>query len=173
MSKLLTHPKKLELLEPQLELAKKLILDIGLTVKAEDLDRPWGGFYAFEDGDAEAFIQSFFPDHSFDSYEDLSPKFLFVLPNMRLSWQYHFKRAEFWRVVDGPIGVKLSDSDDEPEDIRSLEAGDTIQFDSQKRHRLIGLQANSGLVAEIWQHLDPLSPSDEGDIIRVQDDFGR
>jgi hypothetical protein len=39
------------------------------------------------------------------------------------------------------------------------------------RHRLIGLD-DFGVVAEIWQHTDAI-PSDEEDIIRVQDDFGR
>jgi hypothetical protein len=29
------------------------------------------------------------------------------------------------------------------------------------------------LVAEIWQHTDPDHPSNEDDIVRVQDDFGR
>ena len=35
----------------------------------------------------------------------------------------------------------------------------------------IGLD-NYAVVAEIWQHTDKI-PSDEEDIIRVQDDFGR
>jgi hypothetical protein len=30
-----------------------------------------------------------------------------------------------------------------------------------------------GVIAEIWQHTDANHPSDEDDIIRVQDDFGR
>ena len=51
-------------------------------------------------------------------------------------------------------------------------SGDTITFDIQERHRLIGLK-NIGIVAEIWQHTDANYPSDEDDIIRVQDDFGR
>jgi hypothetical protein len=29
------------------------------------------------------------------------------------------------------------------------------------------------MVAEIWQHTDPNHPSDEDDIVRLQDDFGR
>ena len=29
------------------------------------------------------------------------------------------------------------------------------------------------IVAEIWQHTDKNNPSDEEDIIRVQDNFGR
>ena len=40
------------------------------------------------------------------------------------------------------------------------------------RHRLIGLYEYC-VVAEIWQHTDANFPSDEEDIIRVQDDFGR
>jgi hypothetical protein len=30
-----------------------------------------------------------------------------------------------------------------------------------------------GVLAEIWQHINPAHPSDEDDIVRVQDDFGR
>ncbi len=30
-----------------------------------------------------------------------------------------------------------------------------------------------GIVAEIWQHTDPTNPSEEDDIVRLQDDFGR
>jgi hypothetical protein len=37
---------------------------------------------------------------------------------------------------------------------------------------LIGLDQQA-LVAEIWQHTDPKNPSNEEDIVRLQDDFGR
>ncbi|MCU0327251.1 MAG: phosphoheptose isomerase, partial [Spirosomaceae bacterium] len=40
------------------------------------------------------------------------------------------------------------------------------------RHRLVGVN-EWGIIAEIWQHTDPKNPSDENDIVRVQDDFGR
>lgn len=40
------------------------------------------------------------------------------------------------------------------------------------RHRLVGLD-NWGVVTEIWQHTDVEHPSDESDIVRLQDDFGR
>ena len=42
----------------------------------------------------------------------------------------------------------------------------------RQRHRLIGLDG-WGIVAEIWRHTDAENPSDEDDIVRVQDDFGR
>jgi len=50
--------------------------------------------------------------------------------------------------------------------------GDQIILKHGECHRLIGLYETS-VVAEIWQHTDATHPSDEDDIIRVQDDFGR
>ena len=49
---------------------------------------------------------------------------------------------------------------------------DQLVLQQGERQRLIGLDEASG-VAEIWQHTDANHPSDEEDIIRVQDDFGR
>jgi hypothetical protein len=40
------------------------------------------------------------------------------------------------------------------------------------RHRLVGL-GDWGVLAEIWQHTDLQNPSDEEDIVRLQDDYGR
>jgi hypothetical protein len=42
----------------------------------------------------------------------------------------------------------------------------------EERHRLIGLDSWA-IVAEIWQHTDIENPSNEEDIVRIQDDFGR
>ena len=50
--------------------------------------------------------------------------------------------------------------------------GDQIKLKQGERHRLIGLD-DYCLVAEIWQHTDKNNPSNEEDIVRVQDDFGR
>ena len=50
--------------------------------------------------------------------------------------------------------------------------GDQIILKQGERHRLIGLD-DYGVVAEIWQHTEKNNPSDEEDIVRVQDDFGR
>ena len=37
---------------------------------------------------------------------------------------------------------------------------------------LIGLD-NFSVVSEIWLHTDSESPSDENDIVRISDDYGR
>ena len=101
----------------------------------------------------------------------LSHKILIVKPKARLSWQYHNRRAEIWQVYKGSAGIIKSDSDVENE-MEVFTEGDQIVLQQGERHRLIGLD-DYCVVAEIWQHTDANHPSDEDDIIRVQDDFGR
>ena len=100
----------------------------------------------------------------------MSPKILIVKPNVRLSWQYHNRRAEIWQVYKGLVGVVQSDTNIENE-LKNYMPGDQIKLSQGERHRLVGL-ADYGVVAEIWQHTDEV-PSNEEDIIRVQDDYGR
>lgn len=144
------------------------------TVVTKDETRPWGGFFVIDEDQAAVFAAQFFPHLAMDTIKitnKLSPKILVVAPNKRLSWQYHFRRAEIWKIVAGIVGVKTSPTDEEGE-IQSLSPGDFIQMDKGERHRLIGLDS-WGIVAEIWQHTDDENPSDEADIVRLQDDFGR
>ncbi len=94
-----------------------------------------------------------------------------VAPGKRLSWQYHHRRAEIWSCIEGSIAVATSHSDEEREE-HILKSGDKIKLQQGERHRLIGLDG-WGVVAEIWQHTDATNPSDEDDIVRLQDDFGR
>jgi mannose-6-phosphate isomerase-like protein (cupin superfamily) len=100
----------------------------------------------------------------------LSPKVLIVKPDARLSWQYHHRRAEIWQVYKGEVGIIRSDNDTERELIRFKES-DQVRLAQGERHRLIGLE-DYGIVAEIWQHTD-IIPSDEEDIVHVQDDYAR
>lgn len=101
----------------------------------------------------------------------MSPKILIVAPNKRLSWQYHHRRAEIWRVIQGQAGVVRSNTDSENE-LELLNVGATVTLLQGERHRLVGLEDHA-VVAEIWQHTDVDNPSDEEDIVRLQDDFGR
>ena len=55
--------------------------------------------------------------------------------------------------------------------MESFTQGDQVKLGQGERHRLIGL-TDYGIVAEIWQHTEKV-PSDEEDIVRVQDDFKR
>ena len=144
------------------------------TVIKQDQTRPWGGFFVIEESQANAFAAKFFPHLNMSEIQitnKLSPKILVVAPNKRLSWQFHHRRAEIWKVIGGTVGVKTSITDEEGE-IQELSVGKFIQLNKGERHRLIGLDS-WGIVAEIWQHTDPENPSDEEDIVRLQDDFGR
>ncbi|RVT71999.1 phosphoheptose isomerase [Flavobacterium sufflavum] len=148
--------------------------DENFTIVQQDQSRPWGGFFVIDEKQAQAFAAKFFPHLEMSEIQitnKLSPKILVVAPNKRLSWQYHFRRAEIWTILSGSVGVKTSASDEEGE-LQQLNQGAFIQMDKGERHRLIGLDS-WGIVAEIWQHTDSNNPSDEEDIVRLQDDFGR
>ncbi len=147
---------------------------LGFRIIEEDNARPWGGFFVIDELQAKAFAQNFFPEEDFEQLkisEKLSPKILLVAPRKRLSWQYHFRRAEIWRCIDGSVGVVTSFTDEEKEN-HTLKKGDKIKLQQGERHRLVGLD-EWGIIAEIWQHTDAENPSDENDIVRLQDDFGR
>lgn len=156
------------------DLARNLLAEKKLDIIQEDLSRPWGGFFVIEETQAAAFAMEFFPDEDFEALkisEKLSPKILMVAPGKRLSWQYHHRRAEIWRCVEGAVAVATSGTDEEAQK-HVLKPGDKIKLQQGERHRLIGLDT-WGIVAEIWQHTDAANPSDEDDIVRLQDDFGR
>ena len=146
----------------------------GFNIDKQDRTRPWGGFFVIDESQAQRFADTYFNGISVDDLKisgKLSPKILVVAPEKRLSWQYHHRRAEIWRVVKGTVGVVTSDTDEEGAQ-KVLNPGDQIKLQQGERHRLVGLQ-DWGVLAEIWQHTDAAQPSDEEDIVRVQDDFGR
>lgn len=139
-----------------------------------DHNLPWGGFFVISEEQAQQFANQFFDGLDVSTLKRggaLSPKILVVAPEKRLSWQYHQRRAEIWRVIQGRVGIKRSSIDEEGP-LEVLDIGDTITLQQGERHRLIGLD-DYAVIAEIWQHTDANHPSDEDDIVRVQDDFGR
>lgn len=160
--------------EEVFKIAKRLLSEQQFTIHLSDTDRPWGGFFVIEEEHTKDFISQFFPALSwsdFEQFKKLSPKLLIVAPGKRLSWQYHHRRSEIWRVLDGEVGVIVSSTDEQGQ-VKKLNEGDKISLKQGERHRLVGLD-DWAILAEIWQHTDPNHPSDEDDIVRVQDDFGR
>ena len=146
----------------------------GFKILSKDFERPWGGFLVIDESQAQDFSNQFFKGLNVQTLKiggKLSPKILIVKPKARLSWQYHHRRAEIWRVFKGECGIIRSDTDKENE-MKICNEGDQIKLKQGERHRLIGLE-DYCLVAEIWQHTNKNKPSDEEDIVRVQDDFGR
>jgi mannose-6-phosphate isomerase-like protein (cupin superfamily) len=153
---------------------EKYLTSLEFHLVQKDVSRPWGGFFVINEMQAEYFADLFFPGTQLATlYKSgkLSPKILLVAPRKRLSWQYHHRRAEVWRVLAGKVNVVTSHTNEE-RDVTTLETGKTIFLEQGERHRLVGTE-EWGIVAEIWQHTDVNHPSDEEDIIRLQDDFGR
>lgn len=153
---------------------EKTVTEAGFTIISRDENRPWGGFFVIDETQSAEFTKKYFKGIDIETLKisgKLSPKILMVAPEKRLSWQYHHRRAEIWKVLIGRVGVMTSDTDIQGL-VNEYDPGALVTLKQGERHRLVGLR-EWGVIAEIWQHTDPLNPSDEDDIVRVQDDFGR
>ena len=143
-------------------------------IVGKDQKRPLDGFLVIAEEQARRY-----PDVYFDGLDvsclkisgKLSPKILIVAPTKRLSWQYHHRRAEIWRVIQGQAEVVRSITDSENE-LEILNVGTAVTILQGERHRLVGLE-DYAVLAEICQHSVVEKPSDENDIVRLKDDFGR
>ena len=145
-----------------------------LKVVDKDIKRPWGGFFVISEDNAQDFSNIYFNGLNTEELKisgKLSPKILIIAPDKRLSWQYHHRRSEIWKVAYGEIKVVTSHDDIERKE-KILKEGDEIRLFQGERHRIIGLD-DYAVVAEIWIHTDKANPSDEDDIVRVQDDYNR
>ena len=161
-------------MENKFDYIEKKVNELGFRINSKDFNRPWGGFLVIDEDQSDKFIDYFFQNLDMSLITKglkLSPKILIVKPLSRLSWQYHYRRSEIWKVFEGEVAVVRSENDNEqPKNI--FPKGSLITLKQGERHRLIGLN-DFGVVAEIWQHTDVNNPSDENDIVRIQDDYGR
>ena len=156
------------------EKIKNEIIGKGFKIISKDFERPWGGFLVIDESQDQDFANTFFDEINVETLKiggKLSPKILIISPNSKLSWQYHQRRAEIWRVFKGKVGISRSFNNIE-KTVKILNEKDQIKLKQGERHRLIGLD-DFAVVSEIWQHTDPGHPSDENDIVRISDDYGR
>ena len=154
--------------------ARNEIKSFGYQIISEDFNRPWGGFLVIDENQSQKFSNQFFDGLKIESLqitERLSPKVLIINPNSKLSWQYHLRRAEIWSIHKGPVGIIRSKNDSQ-NNMEIIDSGNQIKIKQGERHRIIGLKTPA-IIAEIWQHTDLKNPSNENDIIRLEDDFGR
>ena len=77
------------------------------------IDRPWGKF------------------DQFTLNEESTVKILTLEPNSMLSLQYHNRRHEFWRVIDGRARVVIGDETFE------AQADDEFTIPQKVKHRII------------------------------------
>ena len=156
------------------ELVECYLDEAEFSISTQDFERPWGGFFVLDETQIRAFKAQFFPEVilSEEQYaQKLSPKFLLVAPGARLSWQYHYRRAELWTLVGGEAAISRSLDDEQGASVPMV-THEVVSLQQGERHRLIGTKG-WGVVAEIWMHTDPNHPSDEADIVRLQDDYSR
>ena len=154
---------------------RKELENKNILISGEDFERPWGGFFKIDNRSLKDFMRIYFSgvELSYDVLKlNVSPKILIVEPGKKLSWQSHERRSELWRVVKGPVGIYTSLTDEQPKEMSVYNENDIVEMELGTRHRLAGLD-NWGIVAEIWIHKFPGNPSDEDDIRRIEDDFGR
>ena len=108
--------------------------------------RPWGSFTVLDEGDR------------------FKVKRLEVLPQKRLSYQRHRRRAEHWFVVQGTAKVTLNDNE------ILVKAGESIDIRTGDKHRVENPDEKELLVFIETQTGDYFG---EDDIERFEDDFGR
>ena len=164
--------------KPQIvEKIKQLITTAGYEIVEQNGDKPWGAYFRLDGRQADSFVEEFFPGLSAlearlgNEHAELSPKFLIVSPEQRLSWQYHDRRAERWVfLTKGAYNRSISD---EPGNLNVVEAGYVVQFAQGERHRGVGLPGAYTVIAEIWQHTNSEDLSNEDDITRLEDDYSR
>ena len=150
---------------------KSEVKNLGFSITHEDFNRPWGGFFQIDQRQSQKFVHTFISKEINVNNLKISPKILIVEPNQRLSWQFHKRRKEIWKVYRNEIGVIRSLTNFE-NDLIIKKEGEVIHFDNKERHRLVGLD-KIGVVAEIWIHTDLNNLSDENDIVRISDDYKR
>ncbi|CAN5310813.1 hypothetical protein BH10ACI1_BH10ACI1_16510 [soil metagenome] len=108
--------------------------------------RPWGNYTVLDEG------------------ANFKVKRIEVLPEKRLSYQRHSRRAEHWFVVCGTAKVTLNDRD------FLVKAGEAVDIKIKDKHRVENPDAKELLIFIETQTGDYFG---EDDIERFEDDFGR
>lgn len=107
--------------------------------------RPWGEFYVMQDE------------------ENFKLKKIVVNQGQRLSYQYHFKRQEFWTVVKGNAVVTLEGEE------YVLGYGESIFIPQEAKHRI----ENKGSEPLEFIEVQTGTYFGEDDIVRIEDDYRR
>ena len=117
------------------------IKGLGFEIIQKDFERPWGGFLVIDERQSQEFTNRFFNGIHVKNLKisgKLSPKILIIKPNSKLSWQYHQRRAEIWKVIRGEVGAIKSKSNNQNEK-KILNEEDIFRKYKRERNRIIGL----------------------------------
>ena len=108
-------------------------------------ERPWGSF-----------------EHLLDE-DYCKVKRIIVLPQCRLSYQFHYKRSEAWVIVKGIATVTLDGKETE------YKEGEIVDIPVGMKHRV----QNKGTEDLIFIETQTGTYFGEDDIVRLDDDYGR
>lgn len=108
-------------------------------------ERPWGKYYVLADE----------PNFKLKRIE--------VLPDQRLSYQYHFKRQEAWTIVQGTAKITLDGVD------KLYKYGETVIIPLGTKHRV----KNVGKDLLVFIEVQTGTYFGEDDIVRIEDDYER
>lgn len=114
-----------------------------MTLEKYTEKRPWGKF------------------EQFTHNQKSTVKIITVSPKRKLSLQYHNKRNEFWKIINGSCSIVIGDK------LIKAKEGDEFYIPKKTNHRIIGGQKTAKIL-EI-----SLGTFDENDIVRLEDNYGR
>jgi mannose-6-phosphate isomerase-like protein (cupin superfamily) len=103
------------------------------------------------------------------SYENLMDeeytkvKKIVINPGEAPSYQYHFKRSEIWIIVKGTAEIKINNA------VTTHGVGDIVQIGKEEKHSV----TNTGEDELVFVEIQLGESFDEGDIVRVEDKYGR
>ena len=115
-------------------------------MKNDDSIRPWGHYEILLDTDY------------------CKVKRIYVIPNQRLSYQYHHKRQEAWTVVSGIARITIDGT------TKDYGAGETVLIPLGAKHRMANPEDDKDM---ILIEVQTGTYFGEDDIVRVEDDYDR
>ena len=108
-------------------------------------ERPWGTYENLLDTD------------------DCKVKYIIIKPGQAPSYQYHFKREEYWVIVKGTGELKLEDK------ITPVKTGNIIFVPVEAKHQI----RNTGNDNLVFIEVQLGEYFGEDDIVRLEDKYGR
>ena len=109
-------------------------------------ERPWGNFKVLYGG------------------KDCKVKKITVNPEQKLSYQYHYKRNEYWTIISGNGKILLNDK------IIDVSAGSNIFIPAEAKHTIENISNKDPLV---FIEIQTGNYFGEDDIVRLEDRYGR
>jgi mannose-6-phosphate isomerase len=107
--------------------------------------RPWGEYFVLDDSKTH------------------KVKRIVVKPGGRLSYQYHYHRAEVWTIVEGEALITIDGED------KTYKVGEVAIIPLKAKHRIQNATNENLVFIEVqWGE-----SFEESDIVRIEDDYNR